>query len=154
MHYTEKHCIEAAFLLGSDESMTQENPYSATSTTEDNWHGAQAEIDPKDRRKIEAIVKDAGQFWLALLMCILCSALGCVLIPIWYSVRLLQWNAMNRKYPALGAIDAAPGTLSAKFRRVPWKLVVGIAVGAVVLLFYVGILVLVMVAPAPTQTLP
>ena len=114
--------------------MTEPNPYAApTSPAKVNSDVGSIVLDPKDRKKAEAIVKDAGQFWLAIILCIFCSINGALLIPIWYTVRFLQWNSMAKKYPALVAAGAPAGSFPAKFKSSQWKLIVGIVIGVVIL---------------------
>jgi hypothetical protein len=45
----------------------QPNPYAAPQP--DLGSASQVNLDPATLRKAEAIIKDAGQFWLAILMC-------------------------------------------------------------------------------------
>ena len=89
-------------------------------------------LDPKDLKKAQAVVKDAGQFWLAILLCILCSIIGALLIPIWYTVRLVQWNSLANAYPALVVANAPKASFAAKFKSSRWKLIVGLVVGVVI----------------------
>ncbi|WP_075084636.1 hypothetical protein [Mariniblastus fucicola] len=111
--------------------MAGQNPYKAP-VVANAAQAIPAEIDmqPKDRKKADAIIKDASQFWLAIFLCILCSALGALIIPIWYFVRLLQWNSLAKKYPDLVPDSPIPGSLSADFKSAQWKLIVGLAVGS------------------------
>lgn len=116
--------------------MTEQNPY-ATPTSNDVRDHFPIELDPKDRKKVEAVIKDAGQFWLAIILCIVCSAICAIIIPIWYLVRLLQWNALGTKYPALMAPGVPANTIQAKFQSSQWKLIVGMLVGGVVFAFVI-----------------
>lgn len=116
--------------------MSDSNPYSPPQTTAI----ARAVVvdyglTEKDLKKANAIIKDANQFWLAILLCLLCSMIGAILIPIWYGVRLLQWNALGKKYPIL--VDwETNDELPRRFRSAKWKLIVGIVVG---ILIFAGI---------------
>ena len=112
--------------------MTEQNPYAAPTTgaTSDEISLA---IDSSDQKKIDAVIKDAGQFWLAIILCILCSAIGAFIIPIWYSVRLIQWHRLAKKYPGLISQQAPSGSVQAKFQSSQWKLIVGGVIGAFIL---------------------
>ena len=88
-----------------------------------------SQFPPNDQQKIEAIIKDAGQFWLAIILCLFCVGIGSLIVPIWYGVRLGQWNKLSKKYLELGDPHAAAGSLPAKFQSAQWKLIVGIVLG-------------------------
>jgi hypothetical protein len=113
-------------------SNDQINPYAATSVpTESN--NIPAGVDPVLLAKINAIVKDAGQFWLAMILCLCCSALGSVIIGIWYTVRLMQWNAIANSQSWLMVPNAPAGSLPAKFQGAKTKLIIGMVFGFVIL---------------------
>lgn len=112
--------------------MTEQNPYAAPSSTEPAHDPSPVDLDPKGLAKVEAVVKDAGQFWLAIILCVVCSGIGGLIVPIWYLVRLLQWRSLANKYPALLSNGAAPGSIQAKFQSAQWKLIVGLVVGAII----------------------
>lgn len=117
------------------------NPYSTPShTAQKPAQGVR--MDPKDKAKLDAVVKDAGQFWLACILCILCSVIGAILIPIWYTIRLLQWNKLAKKYPKLMTGNPRKGSLQAKFQSSQWKLIVGLVLGCVIFCLVVGLFVL------------
>lgn len=101
-------------------------------------------IDPADRKKLDTVIKDAGQFWIAIVLCLLCSAIGAIIIPFWYMARLIQWNGLAKKYPDLLVEGAPTGSIQAKFRSAQWKLIVGMVVGGCifVLLFLYVVLVI------------
>jgi hypothetical protein len=126
--------------------MQPSNPYApppATGTVSDQLPFV---IDPADKKKMEAVMKDAGQFWLAIVLCILCGAIGSLIIPFWYLARLIQWNALAKKYPALTMHGAPEGSIQANFKSSQWKLIVGMVVGGVIFLFlllYIVILIVV-----------
>lgn len=86
-------------------------------------------------KKIDAIIRDADQFWLAILLCFLCSILGMLLIGPWYLIRLLQWNAMANQEPRLLAQDVLPGSIAFRFQRAKIKLIIGFVVGMILTLF-------------------
>lgn len=108
------------------------NPYASTSIPIEA-NNIPAGVDPVLLAKINAIVKDAGQFWLAMIMCLCCSALGSIIIGIWYAVRLMQWNAIANNQAWLMVPDAQPGSLPAKFQGARTKLIIGMVFGFVVL---------------------
>ncbi len=106
------------------------NPYAPTvSTTVADASG----VDPVLLTKVNAIIKDAGQFWIAMVLCLLCSAFGSLIIGIWYAVRLMQWNAIAKSQPLLMDPNAAPGSVAAKFQGAKTKLIIGMVFGIVIL---------------------
>ena len=127
--------------------MSDQNPY-ASPTPSQGAEQSTIKLDPKDRKKAEVIIKDAGQFWVAIILCILCSGIGAIIIPIWYLVRLLQWNRLAKKYPDLVSQHVPPGSIQAKFKASQWKLIVGLVVGGVIFLLVLAYLFLVFVAIA------
>lgn len=108
--------------------MSDQNPYAPPTPSQAVEHSGIV-LEPNDRKKVEAIIKDAGQFWLAIMLCIFCSAIGAIIIPVWYLVRLLQWNGLARKYPELANQNVPPGSVQDKFKSSQWKLIVGLVVG-------------------------
>ena len=110
----------------------QPNPYASPVT--DSQVASQVSIDPAALKKIEAIIKDAGQFWLAILICILCSALGSIIIGPWYLVRFLQWNSMAQAQPMLLDPNAPRGSLAQRFQSAKIKLIIGMSFGALIFL--------------------
>lgn len=118
--------------------MTEPNPYAAP--TSEPAFAAPEGIDPASVRKIEAIIKDAGQFWLAILLCMVCTGFGAIIIGPWYFVRFLQWNSLARDQPALLTPGAPRGSLVQRFQSAKTKLVAGMGFGAFVLLLLVGVL--------------
>ncbi|MAD80404.1 MAG: hypothetical protein CMJ50_06120 [Planctomycetaceae bacterium] len=90
---------------------------------------------------IEAIIKDAGQFWLAIIMCIVCTGLGALIIGPWYLIRLIQWNSIARAQPMLLAPNVLRGSLEQRFQSAKIKLIIGISFGAVILLLLILLLV-------------
>jgi hypothetical protein len=95
-----------------------------------------------DQNKIEAVIKDANQFWLAILMCIFCSGLGAIIIGPWYFVRLMQWNSIARAQPILLDPQVPRGSIEQRFPSAKWKLIVGISFGAFIFLLTVLYVVL------------
>ena len=116
--------------------MSDKNPYAPpiSPLPEPASDPAPIEFEPKDHRKIRALVSDANGFWLAIPMSILCYGCGAFALPIWYSMRLLQWQSLANKYPALLANGVPRGSLQAKFKAALWKLVLGIVVGGLLFL--------------------
>ena len=120
------------------------NPYSAPQTRprlDSDVDGDALNLDAITRKKVDAIIKDAGQFWLAILMCIFCSGLGMVIIGPWYAVRLLQWNAMSNRFPQLMVPGPRRGSLQQKLQSAKTKLIIGMSVGAMVFVVF-GLLLL------------
>ena len=110
----------------------QPNPYASPESASSTASGLS--IDPASLKKIEAIIKDAGQFWLAILMCIVCSALGSIIIGPWYLVRFLQWNSMSHAQPMLLEPNAPRGSLAQRFQSAKIRLIVGMSFGALIFL--------------------
>ena len=106
------------------------NPYAVPQT--DFTYDAQVNVDRATLAKIEAIAKDAGQFWLAILMCLLCVGVGSLIIGPWYLVRLIQWSSVAQRQPQLLDPHAPHGSLARRFQSAKVKLAIGICFGAVV----------------------
>jgi hypothetical protein len=119
------------------------NPYAPTPTALGTEQAVP--MDEATRAKFNAIIKDANQFWIAILLCLLCSGIGSVIIGIWYLVRLLQWNSMGKAFPLLMIESPPPGSMAAKFQAAKVKLIVGLVVGIVMLflvfIYIVGLVV-------------
>ncbi len=120
------------------------NPYAVSDTATSPRQVEDAlPIDIKDFKKVKAIIKDADQFWVAILLCFICTALGLIISGPWYFVRLLQWNSMARRYSFLTDVEAPTGSLTKKFQNAKIKLWIGMCFGAVVfvlLLIAIGVL--------------
>jgi hypothetical protein len=110
------------------------NPYSPSASFGTNAAENALGIPNADLKKAEAIIKDAGQFWLAILICFLCSALGMIVIGPWYLRRLIQWNGLASKYPSLMQPTVEFGSLPQRFQSSKWKLITGLVVGLVLFL--------------------
>jgi hypothetical protein len=121
-------------------SLNNPNPYAAPQVDAT----LPAEANP-DLKRIEAVIKDAGQFWLAIVMCIFCSGLGAIIIGPWYLVRLLQWNSIATAQPMLLDPNVPRGSLAQRFQSARWKLIVGISFG-VLMLVLTAIYVIVLVS--------
>ena len=116
----------------------QPNPYAATEPLlEDATSVNRGDFDAPTLKKIDAIIKDAGQFWIAIALCFLCTALGLVVIGPWYLVRLLQWNSLARTYPKLLESNVPRNSLAKSFQSAKTKLIIGICFGVLILLLCV-----------------
>ena len=113
------------------------NPYAAPAAP--GQAVGMVDLDAPTLMKVEAVIKDAGQFWLAILLCFLCSGLGMIVIGPWYLVRLLQWNSLAQNHAWLCERDAQPGSLPKRFQSAKWKLIVGLVVGLVLMIMLVGL---------------
>jgi hypothetical protein len=113
----------------------QPNPYAAPKT--DFTAVPPGTVDPALLKKIEVIIKDAGQFWLAIIICILCSALGSVIIGPWYFVRLMQWNSIAKSQPMLLDPNAPRGSVARRFQSAKIKLIIGISFGVLIFLLVI-----------------
>ena len=126
--------------------MTNQNPYATPQSADTHLERSpQIVVAPEDHKKLETVIKDAGQFWIAIILCLFCSAIGAFIVPIWYLVRLMQWNSLAKRYPSLVADSVPPNSIQAKFKSSQWKLIVGIVVGAVVFAFVALYLLLIVV---------
>jgi hypothetical protein len=112
-------------------SSDQTNPYAPISTPIGT--DLPVPMDNNTRAKLDAIIKDANQFWIAILLCIICSGVGSLIIGIWYLVRLLQWNAMAKAHPLLLVENPPPGSIAANFQGSKAKLIVGMVFGALMI---------------------
>jgi len=92
-------------------------------------------IDEATRQKIEAVIKDAGQFWLAIVFCFICSAAGFVIIGPWYWIRLRQWHSLAAKYPILLSSRPHYDSMAGRFQRSKAKLQLGMWFGVAAFLF-------------------
>ncbi len=112
-------------------STNQPNPYAAPLTEVADQ--PELNIDPVVLKKVQAIIKDANQFWLAMLLCLFCGVAPIIIGP-WYLVRLVQWSSVARTQPMLLAAHAPPGSLARQFRSAKTKLMIGVCFGAVMFL--------------------
>ena len=111
------------------------NPYaSPAATLGGNPNPNPYSLDPKDLTKVEAVIKDAGQWWLAVAISVLCSAIGFMLIGIWYFARLMQWRTLAPKYPVLLVPTADRTSLPSRFQKAKTNLILGMSIGAVLAL--------------------
>jgi hypothetical protein len=129
-----------------------QNPYASPQA--DVTYASEAYADQATLRKIEAIIKDAGQFWLAILMCIFCTGLGAIIIGPWYFVRLIQWNSIARAQPMLLDPAVPRGSLAQRFQSARIKLIIGISFGALIFLLGFLLFVLFVMAMASRGTHP
>ncbi|MBL8854931.1 MAG: hypothetical protein JNK57_13275 [Planctomycetaceae bacterium] len=142
--------------------MNQENPY-APPTIASAPIGGQSNqpfpfvTDSADRMILKEVIRDAGQFWVAIALCLSCSAIalgnscsaiGAFIIPFWYLARLLQWNRLAKQYPDLMLRGAPPGSIQAKFQSSQWKLIVGMIAGACIFAPFVFYIILLIVSGA------
>jgi hypothetical protein len=65
-------------------SKDSSNPYAPTAFAIET-----PAVDAALLAKVNAINKDAGQFWLAMLLCLLCSALGSLIIGMVFGIVIL-----------------------------------------------------------------
>lgn len=109
-------------------------------------------VDAATLSKIKAIIKDADQFWLAILLCVLCSGIGSLIIGIWYLVRLLQWNSMSKQQPLLMVANPERSSIAAKFQGAKTKLIIGLVFGMLMLFLVFVYIVLVVVGSFAMQS--
>jgi hypothetical protein len=107
------------------------NPYASPVT--ESVVQCRESIDPALLKKIEAVIKDAGQFWLAIIACILCTWVGAIIIGPWYLARLFQWNAIAKAQPMLLAPNVPRGSVAQRFQASRIKLIIGMVMGGLIL---------------------
>lgn len=137
--------------------MSNFNPYDPLrGETDPRADQSRGSLSAADLKKAEAIVKDANQFWLAILATIFCSGLGVILIVPWYSIRLIQYRNIATKYPVLLTQEPPPASLADRFQRSKWKLLTAIIVGVFMLFTFALLLVflLMLVAITPVHVAP
>ncbi len=120
----------------SDFSVDPSNPY-LSRTVDPNAVPAtpqQIGIANYEVVKIEAILSDAKQVGVAILICLLCSLIGSLLIGPWYYKRFKEWERYSRRYPVLLDPNAPYGSLSQRFRDARSKLQTGYIFGFIILL--------------------
>jgi hypothetical protein len=117
----------------------RQNPYAATHLPVSNepvYPGL--DLDAATLKKIEAIIKDAGQFWLAIALCFFCAGCGMLIIGPWYIVRLVQWNSLAAQYPGLLEAGASVGSLPYRFRKARTRLYIAIILGGLLFIALAG----------------
>ena len=107
------------------------NPYAAPATIS-QASPEEGVFEPGIRKKAEAIIKDANQFGLAILLCFFCSGIGFVLIVPWYVGRLIQWHLLARTEPQLLQRNAPKGGLAQRFQSARMKIIIGLVVASAI----------------------
>ena len=113
------------------------NPYTPAAPVGDSTAGPAITLSAQSQRKLDSVLKDAGQFWLAMILCVVCTSIGILIILPWYGVRLTQWSHLAKQYPELMAPNAPAGSLPRQFQAARIKLLVGIVFGAVMLVLVI-----------------
>ena len=109
-----------------------QNPYAAPQAPA-AAHAGSINIPYKDQQKVDAVIKDSRQLILAILVCFLCSSIGALIIPIWYFVRLMQWNnRLSQQYPALMQPNVPAGSMQEMFQGAKTRFIIGIIFGLVI----------------------
>lgn len=104
-------------------------------------------IPDQEIEKIEAILKDAKQVTIGILMCLFLVAIGGFIIGPWYFYRAIQWNSFSKKYPFLVDPNAARDSLAGEFTSAKSNLYLGVIIGAIFITIYTfGIAVVVLAA--------
>ncbi|TWU51851.1 hypothetical protein [Rubripirellula reticaptiva] len=137
--------------MSNQDPFDQANPY-APSSGPSMALPTEGNLNASELKKAEAIIKDARQFWLGILLCFLCSGFGMVIIGPWYLTRLLQWNKMSKQHPFLMNPEALPLSLPKRFQSSKWKLMAGLGFGLLMFLL-LGLLLVVSFAAA-SQAVP
>jgi len=134
--------LTAAPVPGGPDTAT--NPYAAPTVA--SLQMQDHRYDPATQREVEAVIKDGGQVWLAVLIGFVCTAVAWIVICPWFLYRLHCWNTLSRNYPALLAPNVPPGSLEARFQSARSRLIVGVVIGAVMLFMFFGAIVAAIVA--------
>jgi hypothetical protein len=103
------------------------NPYAER--TEPARFIQESDIEPALQKKIEAIISDANHTVIAILLCINWVGFGGILVGLWYLIRLRQWHAIAKAYPALLEAEAPWDDFSLRFTAAKKKLVLGVSIG-------------------------
>lgn len=110
------------------------NPYASNVSFPSYSIDDNGQVPPAIVKKAEAIIKDAGQFWVAIILTFLCSGCGFVLVGPWYLFRLIQWNSISSQYPQLTEPNPPYGSLSQRFQSARTKLLIGMICGVILFL--------------------
>ncbi|MEM7477826.1 MAG: hypothetical protein AAF483_22805 [Planctomycetota bacterium] len=116
-----------------------DNPYQPTEFIQEPTPGGGHMPSANERALVTAIVKDANQYAIAMLLSIFCSLLGCLIIGPWYFIRLRQWTQLSRSQPFLIDPNVEHGSLADQFQKARQKLITGIAFGCVMTVIWVCI---------------
>ena len=131
--------------------MPEQNPYAAPASarnSESPDEQFRIRLDGRDHVRAIAIITEANQFWVAMLLSTFCVVFGSIIILIWYGVRLLQWSRLAKKYPELLATNPPPKSMQARFQASRWKLTIGIVFGLIIIsIMAVGLLSIIFTAP-------
>ena len=103
------------------------NPYGERTEPASFIHAS--DFEPALLKKIEVIIYDANHIALAIGLCITWVGVGGILVGLWYLVRLRQWNAIAKAYPALLEAEAPWDDFSLRFIAAKKKLVLGVSIG-------------------------
>ena len=106
------------------------------------WENTLA-MTPEDVKKARNVIREADQFWLAILLMFVCSLGAIFLLVPWYWVRFAQWNGLAKKYPQLLASNVPIGSLPDKFLKAKLKLQIALGAGVIVL---IGLVFLILTA--------
>ncbi|MCA9105792.1 MAG: hypothetical protein KDA83_10225 [Planctomycetales bacterium] len=99
-------------------------PYEAKEVVE-----AEDSIDDATRKTIEAIIKDANQLVVVLVMCLCLTMLGTLVVMPWYSFRLWQWYSLAGRHPSLMVYRPPLGSFADQFQRAKANLWSGLFIG-------------------------
>ncbi len=77
-------------------------------------------------KKVKAIIRDAKQFWIAIICCFLCTPIACAVVIPWYFNRLKDWSKMAEADPKLVQKDSPYGATAKQFRSAKTKLKIGV----------------------------
>ena len=117
------------------------NPYAASAVVSSAQVGSVVQ-DPMIIKKAEAIIKDAGQVLLAVLIGFLCTGLAAFVIGPFYLYRLFGWNKLAQQCPALLSPGSPPGSLEQRFQAAKGKLIGGVIVGGILLTLVMAVILM------------
>ncbi|MEM7317120.1 MAG: hypothetical protein AAF497_28635 [Planctomycetota bacterium] len=118
------------------------NPYAASGITSSS--NVAIVQDPAIIQRAETVIKDAGQVILAVLIGFVCTGLAAFIIGPFYVYRLYSWNRLAEECPALLSPGAPQGSLEQRFQAAKGKLIVGVVIGCVLFVMFMGAIVLAM----------
>ena len=113
-----------------------------TAGSEANGAAPEIDIDPATVAKIEVIIRDAREWWAAVLLCVCLVGVGALIIGAWYLMRFVQWRKMAHQHPMLLNPDAPRNSLGQRFQAAQTSLLIGMSVGWLVWFLILVVIIL------------
>ncbi len=136
-------CCGQVVLAGSLITMSgaDSNPYKPTLIGAEKPEREPLGLPEERQQQLEAVIKEAGQVWLVVMLSFCCGPLSILLVAPWYGIRLQQWIGLATDFPELN--DATNRHWQAvQFRSAKIKLLVGLVVGFTAFLMSFSIVVI------------